>query len=368
MTTSARAAVLHGVDDPFVFQDVILDDPRSSEILVKIVATGLCHTDLAVQHGHIPGAFPIILGHEGSGVVEAVGDGVDGLAVGDRVAVSFASCGHCRNCADGRPAYCVNFMPLNFGGARADGSATVTGADGGALHGSFFGQSSFATHAIVDARNAVKLPDSAPLELVGPLGCGVQTGAGTVLHSLAVPAGASIVVTGTGAVGLSGIIGAVVAGATRIIAVDILPERLEFAKRMGATHVIDSSREDAVARVLEITDGAGADYALDTTGVTAVVEMLAASTAFGASIALVGVTRPDAQVPLGLISASGKTFVGAIEGDAVPQNFIPEMLALHAAGRFPFDELITTYPFEDIERAIADTQSGAAVKAVLVMP
>lgn len=368
MTTNARAAVLHEVDGPFVFEDVTLDDIRPSEILVKIVATGLCHTDLAVQHGHIPAALPFVLGHEGAGIVESVGDGVTGLAVGDRVAVSFASCGHCRNCVIGKVAYCLNFMALNIAGVRADGSTTLTAADGSTVHGSFFGQSSFATHAIVDARNAVKLPANAPVELVGPLGCGVQTGAGTVLNSLEVPAGASVIVAGTGAVGLSAIMGAVVAGATTIIAVDILPERLEFAKRLGATHTIDSRTENTVELVQQITGGVGADFAVDTTAVPAVVEQLVGATAFGAKIAVVGVPKPGVEIPLGLVSGSGKTLVGAIEGDAVPQTFIPEMLALHAAGKFPFDQLITQYPFDQIEQAIADTQSGKAVKAVLVMP
>ena len=368
MSRTATAAVLTDVDAPFVFQEVTLDDIRPSELLVKIVATGLCHTDLAVQHGHIPAAFPFVLGHEGAGIVEEVGSAVTEFAVGDRVAISYASCGHCRNCLTGKEAYCANFMALNIAGAREDGTTTLTAEDGSIVRGSFFGQSSFATRAIVEARNAVKLPENAPLELVGPLGCGIQTGAGTVLTSLKVPAGASVIVAGTGAVGLSAIMGAVVAGATTIIAVDIIPERLEFAKKLGATHTINSREEDTVARVQEITGGVGADYAVDTTAVPAVVESLVAATGFGASIGLVGVPKPGAEISLGLISGAGKTFVGAIEGDAVPQVFIPEMLALHAAGRFPFDELVTTYPFDQIEQAIEDTQSGKAVKAVLVMP
>lgn len=368
MTTTAHAAVLHDQDAPFTFEDVTLDDIRPSEMLVKVAATGLCHTDLAVQHGDIPAPFPYVLGHEGAGIVEQVGDAVTGYAVGDKVAVSFASCGHCAKCVSGQEAYCRNFMALNFAGAREDGSSTISASDGSAIHGSFFGQSSFASHLIVEARNAVKLPEDADVEIAGPLGCGVQTGAGTVLNSLDVPAGASIIVSGTGAVGLSAIMGAKVAGATTIIAVDILPERLAFAEKLGATHTVNSKDEDAVARIHEITGGIGADYAVDTTAVPAVVEMLAAATAFGAKIALVGVPKPGVTIPLGSISGAGKSYIGAIEGDAVPQTFIPEMLALHAAGRFPFDELITKYAFADIEQAIADTQSGKAVKAVLVMP
>jgi aryl-alcohol dehydrogenase len=376
MTTTAHAAVLHGVDSPFVFEDVILDDIQSTEILVKIVATGLCHTDLAVQHGHIPGTFPQVLGHEGAGIVEQVGSSVGEFSIGDHVAVSFAACGHCANCLAGREAYCLKFMALNIAGVRGDGistgsitsSGTMTGADGSAMTGSFFGQSSFATHAIVSARNAVKIADDISLELVGPLGCGIQTGAGTVLNSLAIEAGSSIIVSGTGAVGLSAIMAAKAAGATTIIAVDILDERLAFATKLGATHVVNGKTDDTVAKILGVTDGLGAQYAVDTTAVPAVITDVINATQFGATIALIGVGKPDAMLPLALVTGAGKTLVGAIEGDAVPQNFIPKLLALHQAGLFPFDELITTYPFADIEKAIADTASGAAVKAVLVMP
>ncbi|WP_454118035.1 NAD(P)-dependent alcohol dehydrogenase [Microbacterium lacticum] len=367
MTTSVRAAVLHGVDEPFRFEDLTLADPNPDEVLVKIVATGLCHTDLAVQHGHIPVAFPIVLGHEGAGIVEQVGSAVQGFEVGDAVGLSYAACGHCRNCLAGRKAYCLEFMTLNFGGVREDGTTTLAAADGTAVHGNFFGQSSFATHAIAAAKNVVKLPEGIPVELAGPLGCGIQTGAGTVLNSLDVPAGSTIVVAGTGAVGLSAIMGAKVAGATTIIAVDVIPERLEFAKRLGATHLINGKNEDTTARILEITGG-GAQFAVDTTGVAPVIAQLIQATPLGSKIALVGVPKPGSTIDLGLVAAAGKTLVGAIEGDSIPQNFIPELIALHQAGRFPFDELITTYPFEQLEQAIADTQSGATVKAVLVMP
>ncbi|MGO3884893.1 MAG: NAD(P)-dependent alcohol dehydrogenase [Mycetocola sp.] len=367
MSTTVRAAVLHGVDQPFQFEDLTLDAIRDDEVLVKITSVGLCHTDLAVQHGDIPAAFPFVLGHEGSGVITEVGGAVSGFAVGDAVALSFAACGTCRNCLAGKEAYCINFMPLNFGGAREDGSTTLSTTDGDDVRGNFFGQSSFASYAIAQAKNVVKLPEGSPVEIAGPLGCGIQTGAGTVLNSLAVPAGSTIVVTGTGAVGLSAIMGASVAGATTIIAVDIIDSRLEFARTLGATHTINSKNEDVVARIQEITGG-GADYAMDTTGVAPVIASLFQATSFGAKIALVGVPRPGSSIDLGLISAAGKTVIGAIEGDAIPQNFIPQLIALHQAGRFPFDKLVTSYPFDQIETAIADTASGTTVKAVLVMP
>ncbi|TIC83947.1 NAD(P)-dependent alcohol dehydrogenase [Nocardioides sp. GY 10127] len=365
--TTANAAVLTGQDADFEFKEIEVRDIRADEILVKITATGLCHTDLAVQHGQIPSPFPIVLGHEGAGIVEQVGSGVTGFEVGDRVAASFTSCGHCLNCEQGKPAYCLNFMPLNFGGAREDGSVTLGDADGNDVHGSFFGQSSFATYAIISPRNAVKVPDDVPLEIVGPLGCGIQTGAGTVLNSLGVRAGESIVVSGTGAVGLSAIMAAKAAGATTIIAVDVLEERLQFAAKLGATHTINGKADDVADQIKAATGGLGAKYGLDTTGVPAVIQNLIAGTQFGAQIAVLGATRPDSTLPLNLVSAAGKSLVGAIEGDAVPQTFIPRLLDLYRAGDFPFDQLITTYPFSDMEKAIADTASGVSVKAVLVM-
>ncbi|MGO1949995.1 MAG: NAD(P)-dependent alcohol dehydrogenase [Mycobacteriaceae bacterium] len=367
MSTQVRAAVLHGVDEPFVFEDLTIQEPRANEVLVKISAVGLCHTDLGVRHGDIPAGFPFVLGHEGAGIVEKVGDAVTEVKVGDSVAMSFASCGRCRNCLAGKPAYCVNFMAQNFSGTREDGTTTLQDSEGGDVRSNFFGQSSFATHAIAEERNVVVLPEGAPVEIAGPLGCGIQTGTGTVLNTLNVPAGGSIVVTGTGAVGLSGIMGAKVAGATTIIAVDIIDSRLEFAKKLGATHTINSKNEDPVARIQEITGG-GADYALDTTAVPIVVEQVMEATSFGATVALVGVPHAGATLDLGLISGSGKNVLGAIEGDAIPQTFVPQLIELYKAGQFPFDELVTTYPFEEIEQAIADTASGKAVKAVLVMP
>lgn len=367
MSTAVRAAVLTELNKPFTFQDLTLEDPRPDEVLVKISAVGLCHSDLSVVHGDLPGDLPRVLGHEGSGVIEKLGSAVEGLEVGDAVALSFAACGHCRNCLAGREAYCVNFLALNIVGVREDGSTTLTDGDGNKVNGNFFGQSSFATYSLAQAKNVVKLPQGAPVEIAGPLGCGIQTGAGTVLNSLNIPAGSSIAVTGTGAVGLSAIMGAAVAGATTIIAVDIIDSRLEFAKKLGATHTINSKNEDPVARIMEIT-GDGADYGVDTTAVPQVITSLFQATVFGAKIALVGVPKPGLTLDLGLLSGSGKTAVGAVEGDSIPQNFIPQLVDLYQAGRFPFDQLVTTYPFEQIDQAIADTTSGKAVKAVLTMP
>lgn len=365
MTTSMQAALLRDYQTDFSIETVTLDDPRPDEVLVRIVAVGLCHSDISVQDGTSPiHPMPIVLGHEGAGVVEKVGSEIHGFAVGDRVAISYWTCGDCDNCRAGRAAYCFNGALGAIGGARPDGTHTIHDESGEPVNGRFFGQSSFATHVLTHERNLVHVPDEIPLELVGPLGCGIQTGAGTTLNSLAVPAGATVVVAGAGSVGLSAILGAVVAGATTIIAVDVLESRLEKAGELGATHTINGKDEDVRERLLEISGG-GVEYAVDTTAVPAVLTSILLATRPGARVAAVGVGKPEAVIPMGLLF--GRTIIGAQEGDATPQLFIPTMMDLYRAGRFPFDKLVTTYRFDQINEAIADTKSGAAVKAVLVM-
>jgi aryl-alcohol dehydrogenase len=239
-----------------------------------------------------PVPLPVVLGHEGAGVVEAVGPAVEQLSPGDHVALSFLPCGHCRPCFDGSPASCANFNDINFAGARPDGSHALSLVDGaGTLHDRFFGQSSFGTYAIANERNTVKVRADAPLELLGPLGCGIQTGAGTVLRALKVGAGASFAVTGAGAVGLSAVMAARVAGATTIVAVDIVPERLELARELGATHVINGTEADAVEEIRGIT-GSGVDYALDTTGVPALIGQAVDALRQRGTAAILGASAP----------------------------------------------------------------------------
>jgi aryl-alcohol dehydrogenase len=362
--TSATAAVLRGPGEPFSFEQVTLAEPQHDELQVRISSVGICHTDLSVVGGTIPAPLPMVLGHEGAGIVEQVGSSVTGFAVGDRVALSFASCGHCASCLGGREAYCVSFARLNFAGRRDNGTTTMLDSAGAVVNGSFFGQSSFATHAVVAARNAVKVPDGIDLDLTGPLGCGVQTGAGTVINTLKLTAGSTIVVAGTGAVGLSAIMAAAASGATKVIAVDVLESRLEKALELGATHAINGRADDVVEQILGATGG-GVDFAVDTTAVPGVISNVMQATRSGGGVALLGVGKPDAAIPV--LAMSSKTIYNVVEGDAIPQTFIPQLIAMHERGVFPFDKMVTTYPFGDIEQAVADTRSGAAVKAVLVM-
>ena len=360
------AAVVQEVGGPFTLRDVDLQAPAPDEVVVQIAGAGICHTDIAVQHGHLPFPLPGVLGHEGSGTVVEVGADVTSIAVGDDVAISFNSCGACPTCSKGQPAYCHNFLEYNFGGVRSDGSSGLASA-GTKLGANFFGQSSLATHALAHERNVVKLPAGAPVELVGPLGCGIQTGAGAVLNSLDVQPGATVVVAGSGAVGLSAVMAAVVREASSIIAVDLHESRRALATELGATHAVDPQAGPLADQIREIAP-AGADYAVDTTAVTPVVEQLLASLGMRGMLGLIGVPAdPQAVFSVGLFQPPllGLTIRGIVEGDADPQTFIPYLLALHDQGKFPFDKLITTMPLAQINEAVEAQHRGDVLKAVL---
>ncbi|MFD9665062.1 NAD(P)-dependent alcohol dehydrogenase [Rhodococcus sp. NPDC059968] len=368
-TERITAAVVREKNGDFIIETLEREsDLRLDEVLVRVVATGLCQTDVHVRDQNLPTPLPAVLGHEGSGVVEAVGAAVQTVAPGDHVTMSYQSCGHCRSCLTGYPAYCERSFPLNFGGARADGTNALRDDAGHEIHGHFFGQSSFATHAVATERNVVKVPVDAPLELLGPLGCGIQTGAGAIMNSLAVPAGASVVVFGAGAVGLSAIMAAHAVGASPIIAVDVVDERLILAEELGATHTVNARTADVSASVRDIAPG-GVDFALEITGrpsmLTLAVDVLAPLGTAG----LIGGAPAGTQAPVDMNTLlGGRTVRGIAQGDSIPQLFIPELIKMHQAGRFPFDRLVTFYDFADINTAVADTQSGKAIKPILRIP
>jgi aryl-alcohol dehydrogenase len=360
------AAVVPEVGAPFALTEVELQDPAPDEVLIEIAGAGICHTDIAVQQGQLPFPLPGVLGHEGSGTVVQVGADVTSVAVGDQVAASFNSCGACPTCATGEPAYCHNFLAYNFGGVRPDGSSGLA-SGGTTLGANFFGQSSLATHALAHERNVVKLPPGTPLELVGPLGCGIQTGAGAVMNSLDVQPGSTVVVAGAGPVGLSAVLAAVVRDATSIIAIDLHESRRKLATELGATHAIDPNAGPLADQIKEISP-AGARYAIDTTAVPPVTEQLLASLGVRGKLGLLGVpANPEAVFSVGLFQPPllGQTIRGIIEGDADPQTFIPYLLNLHRQGKFPFDKLITTMPLAQINEAVEAQHRGEILKAVL---
>jgi aryl-alcohol dehydrogenase len=359
------AAVVDEKSAPFELRELEIEGPRADEVLVRIVATGICQTDLHVRDQDYPVPLPAVLGHEGAGVVEAVGDTVGSVAPGDHVILSYQACGHCRPCLKGRYSYCERAFEANFGGARLDGSNGLRNNGGPHVHGHFFGQSSFATYSLATERNVVKVPRDVPLELLGPLGCGLQTGAGAVLNSLEVPAGASLAVFGSGAVGLAAVMAAKVAGAHPIVAVDINPARLELATELGASHVLYPRGVDLRDALAAIVPG-GLDYVLE---MTARPQML--KTAVDV-LAPLGVAALIGGAPLGTEASIdmntllfGRTLRGIIQGDSIPQLFVPQLIDMYRAGDFPFDRLVRLYDFEEINHAVADALSGATVKPIL---
>ncbi|MDP9440116.1 MAG: NAD(P)-dependent alcohol dehydrogenase [Actinomycetota bacterium] len=361
------AAVAREKEQPFSVEELELEGPRADEVVVRVVATGMCHTDLIVRDQWYPVPLPCVLGHEGAGVVEEVGEGVTKVSPGDNVVLTFASCGKCATCLRGKPTYCLNFFGLNFGGGRLDGTSPI-GGDGGHVHGHFFGQSSFATHALATERNVVKVGEDAPLEMLGPLGCGIQTGAGGVLNTLYPEAGSSIAVFGTGAVGLSAIMAARIAGCTTIIGVDVKPKRLELASELGATHVINGAETDANEEIKAITGG-GADYSIETTAVPTVLRQAVEVLAPLGTCGVIGAARLGTEVSLDMndLLIPGKTVRGIVEGDSVPDVFIPRLVKLHAQGRFPFDRLVSFYDMDAINEAAHDAEGGGAIKPILRM-
>ena len=358
------AAVVRQRGGPFVLEDAELDEPRADELLVRLVATGVCHTDLTARdHGVVP--LPAVLGHEGAGIVERVGAGVTKVRPGDHVVLSFPSCGRCRLCLRGQPAYCDGPGAGRFGSPRPDGSTTLRRGDE-AIHGRFFWQSSFATHALAAERNTVKVRPDVPLALLGPLGCGVQTGAGAVLNTLRPSVGSSLAVFGAGSVGLSAIMAAAVAGCTTIVAVDVQPARLALARALGATHTLDATAGPASEAIRAVLPG-GLDYALDTTAVPAVIGQAVEALSKVGVCGLIGGAPPgsELQLPYRSLFPGGRALRGIIQGDSIPDLFIPALIELYTQGRFPFDRLITYYPFAQINEAAAAAERGEVVKPVL---
>lgn len=363
----ARAALARRPQAPLLLEDIDVAAPRPDEILVKMVASGICHTDIVCRDG-FPVPMPIVLGHEGSGVVEAVGTDVKGFAPGDHVVMSFNACGSCGNCVSHEPAYCHHFLGLNFGGAFHDDRSTPLSQNGEPIFGNFFGQSSFASLAIVRACNAVKVDKALPLALLGPLGCGIQTGAGAVMNSFKLKEGRRIVVFGGGAVGLSAVMAAKALGASAIVLVEPNSQRRALAIELGATATIDPRDGSDTLEAIRAASGGGVNYALDTTGIPAVAATAADALLPNGQLGLIGIPPPDAPFPMSIMSlyVRGIGIKCIVEGDSDPQQFIPELIALYQAGKLPFDRLVKTFPFEQINEAIASSENGSVIKPIVL--
>jgi aryl-alcohol dehydrogenase len=361
-----RAAVLRQRGQPYALETVELADPGPGQLLIRLAACGICFTDVGVQRYEQGTPLPQVLGHEGAGTVLAVGEGVSHVAPGDRVVLSYASCGACANCAHDHPQYCSNFMALNYAGVLPDGRVPMH-QDGAPVYGGFFGQSSFADHALALARNTVKLPDDVPFALAAPFGCGLQTGAGTAYNTLDVQPHHGFAVMGAGSVGLAALLAAVDRGCHTIIAVDRVAARLDLARQLGATHTILADGQDLMAALRAIV-ATGIDRIVDTTGASPVIRAGLEALASRGQLAMLAVTAPGTEItfnPNTLLG--GRSLKGAVEGDADPQIFIPWLIDRHRAGRFNHVPLVREYPLEAINEAVADMASGAAVKPVLVM-
>jgi aryl-alcohol dehydrogenase len=360
------AAVVEEAGGEFALQDVEIGELRPGEVLIDVRASGICHTDLGARAGAYPTPLPCVLGHEGAGVISAVGPGVHDLAIGDRVAMSYASCGGCAKCRTGRPMYCAEFFPRNFMAQRPDGS-TALQRGGDPLHSQFFGQSSFATEAVCHHRSVVKIDAEIPFEFLAPMGCGIQTGAGAVLNVLRPGPSSSLVVLGSGAVGMSAVMAAHMVGCRTIVAVDLVPARLELARELGATHIIDGTGEDVVERVREITGG-GAHFSLECTGSPQVLRRAVDMLGSDATCGVMGAPPFGTDVALDVneLIALGRRVRGIVEGESVPQVFIPQLAELWRAGRFPIDRLVSTFRFDEINDAVAAMEAGRVIKPVVL--
>jgi aryl-alcohol dehydrogenase len=359
-------ALVEAPGQDFTLSEVELDDPRPDEVLVRIVATGLCHTDVTMRSMLPAEMFPNVFGHEGTGVVERVGAEVSGIEVGDHVVLSLRSCRTCPACRAGHVGHCEQTLVLNYLGYRPDGSTTHH-RDGQPVLGSFFGQSSFARHAIAHQDNCVVVDGSLDLTLLAPYGCAFQTGAGTVLNVLRPGPGDSLVVHGAGAVGLAAIAAAVAEGVGTVVAVDLLASRLEAAAALGATPLDPSALAgtSVLERLRELTGG-GATYAIDTTAVPSVVREAMQALAPRGTLVALGLGAEEYAVDAVDLLQGGKTLTSSVEGDSDPLEMVPRLIAMREAGRFDLDHLVTTYPFADINRAVEDLHAGRVVKAVLV--
>lgn len=363
------AAVADHIGSRIELEQLELDDPAPGEVRVRLVATGVCHTDTITRDGDLPLPLPGVLGHEGAGVVDAVGAGVTEVAVGDHVVMGWAFCGRCRNCRTGQPKYCDQTGPAVAAGVRFTGpKAGVSAyhrADGSAISGHFFGQSSFATYSIALATSLIKVDPAAPLELLGPLACGISTGAGAVLNTAQPAPGETVVVFGAGAVGLAAIMAARCTPATAIVAVDLHESRLALATKYGATATVNAADGDADEQILAACGGR-VDYAIECTGAIRVVEQAAGLIGMLGTLILVGGAPAGASFSMAHQPALwGKRVVGTLGGSSTSADFIPALIALHAQGRFPFDELTKMYELADIEEAIADSLSGEVIKPVV---
>jgi aryl-alcohol dehydrogenase len=359
------AGVVNAAGAPFALEEITLPDCGPGEVTVAITGTGMCHTDLAVREGQLyETPFPLVLGHEGAGTVTAVGRDVRFLRPGDQVILSFRSCHACPQCIAGNVAYCVRTLALNYGSGAGAAEPPGLLPDGRPVHTRFFGQSSFARHAVVAEQSAVPVDAGSDLIWLGPLGCSVQAGAGAVINVARPAPGDSAVVFGLGAVGLSAAITAKLAGCAPVIAVDPLASRRSLADELGADLCL-SPAEDVVRTVRRATGG-GAAYSFDCTGIPSVLPDAVRLLDRLGTCVVVGAVPPRSQSPLDSSQLlAGRTIRGTTAGDSNPRTFIPRLVRLWQAGKLPVERLATMFTLADLEQAATAMKSGDILKPIV---
>ncbi|MBI2207189.1 MAG: Zn-dependent alcohol dehydrogenase [Candidatus Rokubacteria bacterium] len=363
----STAAVLFEAGRKLELHDVDVAAPKAGEVLVRMAAGGVCHSDLHVMTGHLTAPLPAILGHEGAGVVAEVGAGVTSVRAGDHVIPLWrVSCGECEHCTGGRPALCAAGLEVRRTGRLLDGTSRFT--LGGKEIKHFNGVSTFSAYSVIPERSVLKIPDDLPLDRAALLGCAVITGVGAVFNCAKVRPGSSVLVIGTGGVGLNVVQGAALAGAERIIAVDLLDRKLDFARQFGATHTVNASSGDPVAAVRDLTGGRGVDYAFEVIGLPKTMRQAYDCLAKRGMAVVVGVSPFTAEVSVPVMSLvfEERVLTGSIYGSARPRHDIPMLIDLYRAKKLKLDELLTrSYPFEEINEAYAALERGEVARSVV---
>ena len=356
-----KAAVLRAPDRPVAIEDVRVKDPGPGEVRVALRAAGLCHSDLSVIDGSIPYPTPVVLGHEGAGVVDAVGAGVTAVKEGDAVVLStLAHCGRCPACEVGRPTECRN-------APNPKESQPFALADGVRAH-AFANTSAFTSHTVVKEQSAIAIDARVPFDRAALIGCGIMTGVGAVLNRARVEAGASMAVFGLGGIGLSCVQGGVLAGASKIVAVDVVAEKLALARRLGATHTLDASRDDPVVAIKDLTGG-GADYTFEAVGNLAVIKQALDALGPGGALTIVGVPKLGSSLDFVVHALyQNKAILGCRYGTARPRRDFPMLADLYLAGRLKIDELITRrYALAEFPAALEDLKAGGLARGVFLL-
>ena len=363
----AKAAILFAAGQKLDIREVEVEPPRSGEVLIRMAAAGVCHSDLHVMTGHLAAQLPAILGHEGSAIVAEVGPGVTSVKAGDHVIPLWRlSCGVCEYCSDGRPALCAEGTQIRMTGRLLDGSTRFK-LDGVEIK-HFAGVSSFSEYSVVPANAVLKIPEDFPLDRAALLGCGVITGVGSVFNAARVKPGSSVAIFGSGGVGINVIQGAAIAGAEKIIAVDRLANKLEFAKQFGATHTLNAQETNPVEAIRALTGGRGVDYAFEVIGLPATIRQAYDSLSKRGMAVVVGVTpmTMEVSVPIMPLVFEERVLTGSVYGSSRPRTDIPMLINLYRAGKLKLDELLTgRYPFSRINEAYEALERGEGLRSIV---